>query len=207
MTYVVNGFGAVNPWPGLQKIYGDYNNHALVFYLRNAGSYPAPRSLIGVPPVDLVNVVRQAMLANNYRGVPLDLLKIAVHSVAAANADDYVLPTDTMPDPTAVRKMATDVAYQMLIPVAEEIAAKPPVIKLNLGPVGAAIVACVKSKGLWKNNTCTTTRAGVRWDSTTNTFVSTVPAVISAPTTNIGLYIVGGIITVGVALLFLKRVS
>ena len=37
----------------------------------------------------------------------------------------------------------------------------------------AGLVACVKAKGKWDvpHQTCTTTRAGVRWDTKTNTFV------------------------------------
>jgi len=138
----------------MPNLFGDYEAHPLVKYMRAV----MPASF-GGPPSDAFNKqVQLALLAMEYQGQPVELLKVAVHSAAAANADTF---TASIGDPSMKASLFNTnatIGYQYLIPVAEAVAAMPappkPMIQLNLGPVGAQIVACVKGKGTWTKTGC-----------------------------------------------------
>ena len=171
----VKGFGDVSDLMAVATKYGDYNNHPLVKYMKAV----MPNTINGAPGDAFVSGVRLAMLAMEYPGKPLADLQTAVGAVAAANA---VAVAGTDPSVTVF----ADDSYAKLLPIAQEMAgaAKTQMV-LNLGPLGAKIVACVKGGGKWTSSGCVmpvTRQASLG--------PTTAPAAAApAPTSHLGLYL------------------
>ena len=216
---VASGSGPYDASQDMPNVFGDYESHPLVKYMRAV----MPAAFGGPPSTAFGDQVKLAMLAMQYQGQPVELIKVAARSAAAANADTFTASVDDPGVKASLFNSNAEITYQNLIPIAEAVAAMPkpfaqiqlnlgavgakivacvkgggkwtstgcamPPIQLNLGAVGAQIVACVKANGTWKNNTCTTTRAGVRWDATQRAFVPIAAPAPPPPTSHTGLYI------------------
>lgn len=209
---VASGSQAVDPASLMPNLFGDYEGHPLVKYMRAV----MPGSFGGPPSQAFNDAVKLAMLAMQYQGQPVELIKVAVHSAAAANADTF---TASVSDPNVqaiLFNTNATISYQNLIPVAEAVAAMAkPMIKLTFPPgllacvqkkgewvngacklptiqlnVGKELVACVRAGGAWKNNTCSTTRKGVQWSHQLAAFVPVAAPTTAAPSTShLSLYI------------------
>lgn len=203
---------------------GDWATNPVVIYM--VATMPAAlRAVTSEPPtrdpqglVTLINAFKLALLAMQYQGqsaVVLNSAALAVAAQAASNAYESQALTNDYSTDTLL--LAEELYNNQLHPVAAAVAALPKAapaptppaqaIKLNFGAVGAALVACVKAGGTYKNTTptgsptCTTTRPGVHWDPTKNAFVANAAAPL--PASNTALYVGGGAAVLGLAALFL----
>lgn len=141
----------------MPNVFGDYESHPLVKYMRAV----MPGSFGQATLSQFPDAVKLALLAMEYQGMPSELIKVAVHSAAAANASDL---SAIDPDPASQAMLFNEIAtkfYFILLPIADAVAAMPKappstpaMMKLNFGPIGAQIVTCVKGGGTWKNGAC-----------------------------------------------------
>ena len=172
----LRGFGDVSDLMAVTTKYGDYNNHPLVKYMKAV----MPNTINGAPGDAFVSGVRLAMLAMEYPGKPLADLQTAVGAVAAANA---VAVSGIDPSVTVF----ADDSYAKLLPIAQEMAATPKAqIQLNLGPVGAKIVACVKGGGKWTSSGCA---MPVTRQASLGPTTAPAAAAAPAPTSHLALYL------------------
>ena len=181
LVYFAGG-AASSPEDVMPNLFGDYEAHPLVKYMRAV----MPASFNAPPSSAFMDQVKLAMLAMEYQGQPVELLKVAARSAAAALADTFTASVQDPGTRASLFNINAEVGYQNLIPVAEAVAAiQKPQMKLNLGPVGAQIVACVKGGGTWTKSGCASSRVGTRAPSS-----APAPVVPASPSTShLGLYL------------------